>query len=120
MVTYSTLRTRARKFRKQMTKAEQKIWFRIRDRQLAPAPFRRQHVCGKYILDFYCAKAKLVVEIDGITHTSKAAIEYDSKRTRFIENQGLTVIRFWNHEVYADPDDVVEKIFSEVKKRLGD
>ncbi len=80
----------------------------LRGGRLAGLKFRRQHPIGPYIADFYCESAKLVVELDGMTHVGTG--EKDDERTRFIESQGLRVVRFTNDEVVADAVLVTEAI----------
>jgi very-short-patch-repair endonuclease len=103
------MQTRARELRRAMTPAEKKLWQRIRYGQLGGAHFRKQHAVGHYIVDFFCAKAKLVVEIDGDTHAEQ--VEYDAERTEWLnEQKQYRVIRFWNNEVLHDIDAVLAKI----------
>jgi very-short-patch-repair endonuclease len=71
--------------------------------------FRRQHVIRKYIVDFYCAEKKLIIEIDGGQHDERKA--YDEGRSKVLKSMGYTVIRFWNNEVLAHEDGVKEKLF---------
>ena len=75
---------------------------------MAGRKFRRQHRIGPYIVDFYCAGAKLVIELDGGQHLDRQA--YDFHRTRFLQAQGCRVIRFWNHDVLLQTDAVLEAI----------
>jgi very-short-patch-repair endonuclease len=105
----SNLRTRhqAIKLRKESTPAEQKLWSRLRNDQLG-INFRRQHAIGNYIPDFCSPKAKLVIELDGSQHSEQE--EYDIERTRYLESQGYTVIRFWNNQVMNDMDGVIRAI----------
>src|SRR4051812_27193410 len=93
-----TLLARAREMRKQPAPAERKLWNRLRDRQLDGLKFRRQHVLGAYIADFYCHDAHLVIEIDGDSHDERD--EYDATRTQIINRGGYRVIRFLNVDVH--------------------
>lgn len=93
--------------RKESTPAEIKLWSRIRNDQLG-VTFRRQHAVGNYIPDFYSAKAKLIIELDGGQHLQQE--EYDAKRTKYLEAQGYKVIRFWNNQVMNDIDGVMRAI----------
>jgi very-short-patch-repair endonuclease len=72
--------------------------------------FRRQHPVGPYILDFYCSALKLAVELDGDQHGTDAGVEYDLRRTGFLNRMGIRVIRFSNHHVLKHLDDVLEGI----------
>jgi very-short-patch-repair endonuclease len=108
--------TRARELRKRMSPIERKLWYALRDDQLG-ASFRRQHPVGPYVLDFYCASARLAIELDGDDHAARA--ESDSRRTRFINQQGIRVIRFSNRDVCSNLQGVKESIALELK-RSGD
>lgn len=93
-----------------MTDAEKHLWSKIRMRQIKNSWFYRQKPIGSYIVDFYCYKAKLVVEVDGGQHLEKESIEYDKSRDEYIESIGLKVLRFTNTEVLANIDGVIEII----------
>jgi adenine-specific DNA-methyltransferase len=80
----------------------------LRARQIESFAFRHQHAIGPFIVDFYCARAKLVVEVDGDTHGTQE--EYDEARTRWLEQRGLRVIRFTNPDVHGRLDAVLESI----------
>ncbi len=99
---------RARELRGQMTEAETLLWQHLRGRRFQDFKFRRQRPLGPYILDFVCLDAGLVIEVDGGQHVEQAA--YDLARTALIQSHGLTVIRFWNHEVMNETSAVLEKI----------
>jgi adenine-specific DNA-methyltransferase len=98
----------ARQLRSDQTYAEMTLWSVLRNRQLSNIKFRRQHPIGKYIADFYCAKAKLIVEVDGDTHAERKA--YDQKRTQWLEEQGYSVIRFTNENIHKNLDEVAVEI----------
>ena len=91
-----------------MTDAELRLWLRLRCEQRERFHFRRQIPIGPYIVDFVCFKAKLVVEVDGGQHATVTA--EDARRTRWLESQGFRVLRFWNSEVLAELDSVLEEI----------
>ena len=93
-----------------MTPAERKLWARLRYRQLDGLHFRKQHPVGRFIVDFYCAKARLVIEIDGDTHAEPDQAEYNQARTMWLETQGYRVIRFQNAEVHKQLESVLEAI----------
>lgn len=108
------IQERARQLRREMTPAEKKLWARLRFDQLDGFQFRRQHAVGNFILDFFCAKAKLVVELDGDSHADQ--VEYDEERTKWLnEQKHYRVIRFTNREVNENIEAVVEKIREELK-----
>ena len=102
------MRHRAREHRRESTKAERKLWKLLRDRQLDGLKFRRQQVIGRYIADFFCAEASLIVETDGISHDGRA--EYDEKRTRELETLGYRVLRFLDNDVIERTNEVMEAI----------
>jgi very-short-patch-repair endonuclease len=102
------IRVKARQLRRDQTDAEQTLWARLRDRQLCGAKFRRQHPVGPFVADFCCPQRKLVVELDGGQHAEKVAA--DHKRSRFLEEQGYRVLRFWNHDVLQNTEAVLERI----------
>ena len=103
------IQKRARELRRQMTSAERRLWQALRGNALDGAYFRRQHAIGTFILDFYCAKSKLAIEVDGGQHLEQAA--YDAERTQWLEQErGIRVVRFTNEDVLRSLDAVVEVI----------
>jgi very-short-patch-repair endonuclease len=109
------LQERARQLRHEMTPAEKCLWQHLRERKLDGAYFRRQHAIGPFVVDFFCAKAKLVVEIDGDTHSEQ--IEYDTERTQWLnELKHYRVIRFTNEEVHDHIETVLERIREELQR----
>jgi very-short-patch-repair endonuclease len=96
--------------RNSSTAAEAVLWKCLQRRQLVGRKFRRQISIDRYIVDFYCAEKKLVIELDGDGHFSPNGGEYDDERTKFLEKQGLTVIRFENDELKENLDGVLETI----------
>ena len=96
---YRDLNVRARMMRKHPTPAEDQLWQHLRRNQLAGFHFRRQHPIVRHIVDFYCAEARLVVEVDGAIHDRPGQDEYDIERQGVLETLGLRVIRFKNDEV---------------------
>jgi len=95
---------RARALRRADTDAEARLWSSLRDRRLGGWRWKRQVPRGSYIVDFYCAEARLVVELDGGQHADQVA--YDARRTAYLETLGLRVLRFWNSEVLTNCDGV--------------
>ena len=96
--------------RNSSTPAEAVLWKCLQHRRLLGRKFRRQISIDKYIVDFYCPEKKLVVELDGEAHFTVTGGDYDDERSKFLENQGLTVIRFENDEVKDNLDGVLETI----------
>ena len=103
-------RGNARKMRKAMTDAELKLWNELRAHRLMDLAFRRQMPIAGYIVDFACPARKLVVEIDGSQHAETAQSEADAIRARKLEALGWTILRFWNHDVLRDIDNVCQHI----------
>ena len=104
----------ARRLRRDMTDAERRVWARLRHNQLGGFRFRRQHPLGPFVVDFVCLEQKLVVELDGGQHAE--AVDADASRTRWLNDRGYRVLRFWNHQVFEEWD-VVE---AEVWRLLND
>lgn len=106
----------AKEMRKNMTPWERKLWYQfLRD---YPLRFQRQKVIDNYIVDFYCAQARLVVELDGGGHYYKNQLEYDEKRTQVLNKYGLQIIRFCNLDIDNNFYEVCGVIDREVKKSL--
>ena len=106
----------AKSLRKFMTKEEKHLWYDcLKD---FPVKFYRQKQIGDYIVDFYCEKAKLVIELDGSQHYEENAKEYDIERTKYLKKYGLQVIRFTNIDIKENFDGVCETIMNSVKSGL--
>ena len=99
-----------RKLRRQMTAAEVALWVMIKNKQINGERFLRQYSVSHYVLDFYCPKYKLAVELDGAGHFTDEGREYDEKRTEYLNTVGIRVIRFENLEVFNYPGQVLEEI----------
>lgn len=108
MIPKKILQTCARKLRKNMTDAENRVWYYLRNRRLNGHKFVRECVVGKYIADFVCREKKLIVEVDGGQHM--AAMAYDQQRSDDLAAIGYRVLRVWNHEVFENLPGVMEKI----------
>ncbi|MFO1399371.1 MAG: endonuclease domain-containing protein [Burkholderiales bacterium] len=102
--------SRPRRLRQTQTDAEAALWWRLRGRRLAGCKFRRQFPIGRYIVDFVCLEAQLVVELDGGQHAEQSA--YDDCRTRFLASLGFEVRRYWNDDVLLRTHTVVADILS--------
>jgi len=113
-----SLKTNSQKLRNTPTDAEQRLWQRLRYKQVAGFPFNRQKPISNYIVDFYCAKAKLVVEIDGAQHVEEKHQLRDTARDKALQQMGLRVLRFDNRQVLLNLDAVVEVIYWAVCKRV--
>ncbi len=102
------LNDRAKQMRKEMPRAEKKLWFDfLKDSEYR---FLRQRVIDNYIVDFYCSELKLVIELDGESHYEDGAQEYDFERTEILEWYGLKVIRFTNDDIYNNFEGVCSNI----------
>ena len=106
---------RARHLRRSETDAEGLLWWELKNRQLNGHKFARQVPLGPYIADFVCRSAKLVVEVDGGQHADNG---HDAKRTRWMNNRGYSVLRFWNHEVLNARHMVLSMIVEAVEGRM--
>jgi very-short-patch-repair endonuclease len=95
----------ARRLRRDATEAEKALWQRLRSRGFEGLKFRRQVPFGRYIADFFCEELQLVIELDGGQHADS---EKDVVRTRYLESQGLRVLRFWNNDVLGNMEGVLE------------
>ncbi len=107
----------AKELRKNMTKEERHLWYDFLKEY--PVRFQRQKIIGKYIADFYCAKAKLVVEIDGSQHYEDVGLVNDEKRTEYLMQYGISVIRISNREIWENFSGVCEKIHLEAEQSLS-
>ena len=101
-------RSRERELRRNQTEAERILWGGLRGRRLLGARFRRQHRVGPYFTDFACPESRLVVELDGSQHLARVA--YDNARTDYLRAAGYRVLRFWNDDVIARTEDVLDTI----------
>ncbi len=113
----ANLKQRSRRLRENLTDAERHLWAKIRMKRLKGYQFYRQKPIGDYIVDFFCPRAKLVIEVDGSQHASDETIEYDRIRDEYMSSLGLRVLRFTNTEVLKCVEGVVESIEQEIPTR---
>ena len=106
---YPPILQHSRDMRHPLTSAEKKVWDRVRNQQLG-FKIRRQHPLHRFIVDFYCAQAKLIIEVDGDTHAEPDQADYDQARTIWLEADGYRVIRFQNAEVHKNLEAVLGAI----------
>ena len=106
------IRIWAREMRGRMTDAEALLWMLLRNRRIAGAKFRRQHPVGRYIIDYYCVEQKLAIELDGGQHGE--AVGYDQHRDSWLRSQEIRVLRFWNNQMLAETEVVMEEIYRAV------
>ncbi|OGE82781.1 MAG: hypothetical protein A3B10_03935 [Candidatus Doudnabacteria bacterium RIFCSPLOWO2_01_FULL_44_21] len=105
------LKLRRKSFRNNMPQSEQVLWYYLKGKNLKDYKFRRQYSVGKYILDFFCPKLRLAIELDGDSHfIDDRAKVYDKNRQKFLSSQNITVIRFTNTEISESIDGVIDKI----------
>jgi very-short-patch-repair endonuclease len=114
-----SLKEIARKLRQKPTKEEKQLWQALRGRQFAGFKFRRQHITFGHILDFYCADAKLAIELDGFQHGSPEETQNDKLRSKRLAELGIEVLRFWNHQWKTNRDGCLLEIWNAVQKRTG-
>jgi adenine-specific DNA-methyltransferase len=109
----------AREQRQNHSDAESLLWAILRARRFCGMKFRRQHAIAGYILDFYCDAAKLAIELDGGQHNTDQARRYDADRSLFLQERGIVVLRYWNHEVFEELESVLESIYSALTPALS-
>jgi very-short-patch-repair endonuclease len=108
-------KARARTLRGSQTSAEAKLWQVLRNRRLARWKFRRQHAIDRYVVDFVTLHGKLVVEVDGVTHSTPSEIRRDRARTALLESCGFNIVRVSNSDVYDNIEGVLEMIESTLR-----
>ena len=112
-----TLLDHAKRLRHEMTDAEQRLWYYLRAHRFLGLKFKRQKPIGPYIVDFICTERWLVIELDDGQHQLQT--EYDQQRERYLETRGYRVLRFWNHQVLAETEAVLEQIRLEIGEQDG-
>ncbi len=108
------LLSNSRQLRQNQTKAECLLWRKLREEAFKTFHFKRQKVIGPFIVDFYCSKARLVIELDGGQHNEEERIIYDDNRAKYLKLRGFKVIRFWNNDVFRQLDGVLVSIWREL------
>ncbi len=114
------LRANAKRMRRGMTEAEQRLWSQLRAHRLMGLGFRRQMPVGNYIADFACPEHKLIVELDGTQHAEEGQIKQDTMRTIRLGETGWVLVRFWNRDVMDDVDNVCNHIVDLIQERSPD
>ena len=110
-------RSIAQTLRKNQTKEERHLWYDFL--KTYPVQFKRQYQVGPYYADFYCYRARLIIELDGSQHYEEDGAAYDAQRTAYLNGQGLKVLRFANTDIWKNFAGVCETIDTEVRIRLG-
>jgi very-short-patch-repair endonuclease len=100
----------ARQLRRNRTDAERALWWELRKLKPQGHKFRQQVPIDPYIVDFACLAARLIIEVDGATHSTEAEVERDQSRLQYLEQQGFVVLRFWNGDVRSDLERVMDRI----------
>ena len=113
MATIGRTNPYARRLRRDSTEAEQRLWYYLRSRRLGGFKFRRQVTLGRFIADFACVEARLIVEADGGQHNDKR----DAARTEYLEGLGWKILRFWNNDVLQQTNAVLEVILVACQER---
>ncbi len=98
----------AKTLRRNLTDAEQKLWYHLRAHRFMGRKFKRQKPLGRYVVDFICLEEKLIIELDGGQHAE--SVEYDQERDSWLRSEGYTVLRFWNNELMNEAESVLERI----------
>jgi very-short-patch-repair endonuclease len=100
----------AKRLRRDQTDAERVLWFHLRGHRLRGLKFKRQVPLDRYVVDFFCADARLIIELDGGQHAIRT--EQDASRTKILEAMGYLVLRFWNNDVLQNTEGVLEEILN--------
>jgi very-short-patch-repair endonuclease len=108
----------ARKLRRQMSPAETRLWVRLRNRETLGFNVRRSYAFGPYILDFYCDKVKLCIEVDGGQHSFDEARVYDEKRDAYLKSQDIDTLRIPAIQVMEDPYNAAQYVVDDIRLRL--
>ncbi len=107
-------------FQKQLktsqTNAEATLWYYLRNRHLSGYKFRRQVVIGLYIVDFICFEKRLIIECDGAQHNEAEKKKYDDSRSMYLHGQGYRVLRFWNHDILKETENVLAHIYQALQQ----
>ena len=101
--------------RKNQTEAEKTLWQQLKNRKLNGIKFYRQYSAGPYILDLYCPKLRLAIELDGGQHADDDAKDYDEHRSKYLLTYGIKVIRFWNNDIMNNLEGVLSRIMEQIE-----
>ena len=115
----SDLKQTARSLRQNMTDSEQKLWSKLRRKQILRVQFYRQKPLGDYIVDFYAPKAKLVIEIDGSQHKKPENKERDTQRDAILSGRNIKVLRFDSRVIFTETEGVLNTIYKTIQERLN-
>ena len=112
MKAHPKTRQRAKALRRNLTDAERILWSKLKGKQVNGWQFRKQHPVGPYIADFACARAKLIIEVDGDSHATPEQIRHDEKRSAFLSRQGWYIHRVWNVDIYNNLNAALDGIYA--------
>lgn len=116
MISYNKrLKEHSRRLRKNMTEAEKLLWSKLRRKQLKECQFYRQKIIGNFIVDFYCPKANLIIELDGGQHYTSEGLKKDRNRDKFMVGLGLKVLRYSDKEVFDNLNGILENVWENLK-----
>ena len=110
----SSEKNKRKLLRNNATKAERKLWQYLKGKQLCGVKFRRQYSVDSYVVDFYAPSLKLGIEIDGASHFTPEAIDYDANRTTYLEAFGIKVVRFTNEDVFDNIDGLIQRLLQQI------
>jgi very-short-patch-repair endonuclease len=113
-----TLRGRSRQLRRRQTSAEALLWSVLRDRRLEGFKFRRQVVIASYIVDFLCSRARLIVEVDGATHSTPKELAYDEERELVLSRLWFRILRVGNLDVYQSISNVLSAVLTALEQQM--
>lgn len=105
-----SLKETRRELRKNQTGTEKILWEALRGKRLDGFKFHRQYSIGPYVVDFYCPKLRLAIEIDGSQHMEQETVDYDKERSKYLESVNIRILRFWNGEIEENSDKVLGEI----------
>jgi very-short-patch-repair endonuclease len=109
-------RSSARRLRSSMSEAEKRLWYHLRGHRFLGFGFRRQALIGRYIVDFVCHDANVIIELDGGQHGTLSGVRNDQRRTDWLAMRGHKLLRFWNNDVLQNTNGVLELIAAELEK----
>ena len=115
---HKDLREWRKELRNNQTSAEKVLWSKVSKNQIGGLRFLRQYSVGPYILDFYCPKIRLGIELDGSFHSGKEAIIYDRDREKYLEDLDIQIIRFWNDDVLNNLAETLNELQNKIKKLI--
>jgi very-short-patch-repair endonuclease len=112
-----TIEPRRKELRNASTAPEALLWRLLKNRKLNGHKFRRQSSVGPYIVDFFCPEKRVVVELDGAPHFTEEALEYDARRTRYLAERGIRVVRIENRRIFRDIEGVLQEILDNLSQQ---